>query len=117
VASNGSPDYPEFLKRYLNQIKAKIPANWLQAPARKGGGWRWQDPDNANNEIRIDPGRAEVSMNTQRIDHVVINYNGVIIGRGGIRITDGIKSDPMNAHIPLEEWLSWQNWYSPGESD
>lgn len=117
MASNENPDYPEFLKPYLNQIKEKIPSGWLEGPARKGGGWRWRDPNNANNEIRIDPGRAEVSMPTQNINHVVINYNGVIIGRNGIRITGGVKSDPMNAHVPLEEWLSWKDWNSPGEKD
>ncbi len=39
--------------------------------------------------------------------------NGRIIGRGGIWIRGGINSDPVNAHIPLTEWLGWNNWDSP----
>ncbi len=109
------PNYPEFLLPYLEQIRAKIPADWVDSPARKGGGWRWSDPANLNNQVRIDPGRPEVSLSTQQRDHVVISYNGVIVGRNGQKLPDGVKSDPEIAHIPLQEWLSWQKWYIPEE--
>lgn len=111
--NNSSSDYPAFLQPYVSQIKAKLPTGWIEKPTRKGGGWRWIDPFEINNQIRIDPGRPNVSLPTQQADHVVINHNGRIIGSEGKPIVGSIDENWELAHIPLVVWLTWTTWYMP----
>ncbi len=78
-----------------------IPENWIEKPARRGGGTRYVDPDDPmNNHVRIDG------------DHVHVQHGGATVGRGGEKIGQPVKGDP-NRHIPIEEWEKWETWYSP----
>jgi hypothetical protein len=100
-----------------NEAENKIPDEWVKEPnkkARKGKeGFRWKDPNNKGNGIRIDRGDPNHRFTSQQVDHVIVNNDGKVIGRNGQPIKGSIKNDPDNAHIPLSEWQNWQNWYSP----
>lgn len=92
----------------------KVPGGWgAGAPNKKGVGTRWTDPDNAGNGVRVDAGNPANSQVTQQVDHVVVRYNGQVIGRDGRPITGSIANNPSQAHIPLSEWLTWKSWFKP----
>jgi hypothetical protein len=94
--------------------KVKAPDSWGEGiPNKKGVGFRWQDPENPGNGIRVDQGNPQHSFPSQQVDHVIVRRNGQVIGRNGNPINGSIKSDPNNAHIPLGEWKNWSSWYSP----
>jgi hypothetical protein len=101
------------------EAQDKVPKAWGQGkPTKKAAkdpakpGWRWSDPKNPNTSIRIDKGDPNSPNPSQRVDHVVINNNGKVIGRDGKPVPK-IKDEPERAHIPLDEWLKWQNWNHP----
>ncbi|WP_158940981.1 pre-toxin TG domain-containing protein [Streptomyces rimosus] len=78
---------------------------------RKGAGYRWND--GKGNGVRIDKGNPDNPQVYQQVDHVVINSGGKIIGRNGQPIKGSIENDPREAHIPLDEWLKWNEWNKP----
>ena len=79
---------------------------------KKKPGWRWRDPTNKGNGVRIDKGDADSSFPSQQVDHVLIRKAGQVIGKNGQPIAGSIKNSPTEAHIPLDEWLQWQTWYA-----
>jgi hypothetical protein len=92
----------------------KIPPAWgTGQPNSKGDGWRWQDPANPGNGVRIDRGSPGNSQPSQQPDHVIVRHNGRVIGRDGSPISGSIRDNPQQAHIPLVEWLQWTNWFGP----
>ncbi|MEV4113264.1 polymorphic toxin-type HINT domain-containing protein [Nonomuraea sp. NPDC049695] len=91
-----------------------IPSEWGSGkPNKKGVGTRWQDPENQGNGVRIDRGNPDNPQPSQQVDHVVVRYNGRVIGRDGNPITGSIKDNFENAHIPFSEWSTWSTWYKP----
>ena len=102
---------PEFRAKIPNDVTSKIPSNFIEKPNKKNVGFRWQDPNNRNNSIRIDKGDPASPFTSQRVDHVVVNSNGKVIGRNGMPINNNkIQDDPINAHIPLSEYKKWKSW-------
>ena len=91
----------------------KIPKEWTKSSNKKGEGFRWQDPNNKGNGVRIDKGNPNHTHPTQQVDHVIVRSNGKVIGRDGHPISGSIKNDPQNAHIPLREYKKWKKWNSP----
>ena len=82
------------------KARDKIPQEWGNGkPNRKGDGWRWEDPQNPGNGIRIDKGNPYHSLPSQQVNHVVIRQNGRVIGCDGRPIQGTIKNDPVSAHI------------------
>lgn len=103
-----------FWEKIKDLIKNKIPPEWDKGrPNKKKIGFRWQDPKDKGNCIRIDQGNPNHDKPSQTNDHVQVVSQGKVIGRDGKPIKGSIKEDPENAHIPLEEWLNWKNWNSP----
>ncbi|MGE3726321.1 MAG: hypothetical protein AB7I41_12265 [Candidatus Sericytochromatia bacterium] len=103
-----SPTAPNWIPEAAIQ---KIPKEWgAGIPTRKGEGWRWTDPTNKGNIVRIDKGNPLNSQPTQQVDHVIINADGRILGKDGMPINGSIKSDPINTHIPLNDWINWTRW-------
>jgi len=47
------------------------------------------------------------------VDHVIVRYNGKVMGRDGRPIEGAIKENAEQAHIPLSEYQNWKSWYSP----
>jgi RHS repeat-associated protein len=99
----------------------KIPKNWvgpmMTKKFRKQGwdkaGFIWRALK-GQDSVRIDKGNPLSQWESQQVDHVIVNSGGRVIGRDGNPISqDGIKADPEAAHIPLSEWLDWENWNSP----
>lgn len=104
----------DFWEKIKDLIKNKIPLEWgKERPNKKKIGFRWQDPKDKGNGVRIDQGDPNNNSPSQQKDHVQVVSRGKVIGRDGKPIKGSIKEDPENAHIPLEEWLNWKNWNSP----
>jgi RHS repeat-associated protein len=93
---------------------AKVPSEWGPGAAtKKGVGTRWTDPANPGNGVRIDQGNPLNTQVTQQVDHVVVRYNGQVIGRNGQPISGSIAQNAEQAHIPLSEWQTWNSWFAP----
>ncbi|WP_218571873.1 hypothetical protein [Pseudomonas sp. KBS0710] len=92
---------------------AKLPDSWNVSANKKGEGFRWQDPKNQGNGVRIDKGEPKVSQPTQQVDHVIVRYNGQVIGRDGKPVIGSIKDHAEQVHIPLSEYRKWKTWNSP----
>lgn len=92
----------------------KLPEAWGSGKAnKKGVGFRWQDPKNQGNGVRIDQGNPNSPFPSQQVDHVIVRVNGRVVGRDGKPISGAIDQDPTNAHIPFSEWRSWSSWNRP----
>jgi RHS repeat-associated protein len=92
----------------------KMPSTWGPgSPTKKGVGTRWQDPTNPGNGVRIDQGNPASAQATQQVDHVIVRYNGEVLGRSGTPIPGSIAENAVEAHIPLSEWLGWSTWFHP----
>jgi RHS repeat-associated protein len=97
----------------LEQGAARVPSAWGDGVANsKGVGTRWFDPASKGNGIRIDEGIPGSSFPSQQVDHVVVRYNGRILGPDGQPITGSLRDNP-GAHIPLSDWLNWSSWFAP----
>ena len=90
-------------------IISRFPKTWSVNPNRKGIGFRWSDPNNKGNGVRVDKGNPDHSHAAQRVDHVVVRSNGRIIGRDGKPVQGSIKQNYNNAHIPLSEYMGWKS--------
>jgi hypothetical protein len=88
---------------------SKIPSEWGKGAAAKSGGWKWWDPKNSGNYVRIDPGDPNSRDSFRQIDHVHVRSGGRVIGRDGKPMPPGSAGDPA-AHIPLTQWLKWSRW-------
>ncbi|MDG9700911.1 RHS repeat-associated core domain-containing protein [Streptomyces sp. DH37] len=115
----GSPDIgPGWFPRG----SGKIPSGWsapeMTSKFRKNPnkqGFTWRAPGRSQDSVRIDKGDPNSKWDTQRVDHVVVNSGGRIVGRGGELLPPGakIKDHPVEAHIPLSEWQTWRSWNAP----
>jgi hypothetical protein len=93
---------------------SKVPSSWGSGLAtKKGVGVRWTDPANKGTGIWIDAGNPANSQVTQQVDHVIVGHDGQVIGRSGQPIKGSVADTAAEAHIPLSEWQTWSNWFSP----
>jgi hypothetical protein len=61
----------------------QIPANWIGSPTKSAPGWRWDDPENSDNSVRIYQGNPNDPDPSKREPYVVVVSGGVVIGRDG----------------------------------
>lgn len=52
------------------------------------------------------------SQRSQRVDHVVVQSGGQILGHDGKPIVGSLDANPQ-AHIPLSDWVKWTSWNTP----
>jgi len=71
----------------------KIPADWIGSPTKSAIGWRYDDPNNAGNSVRIYQGDPNDPEPSKREPYVVVISNGKVIGRDG---------KPVVGYIPAE---------------
>lgn len=99
----------------------KIPRGWSGPamtskfrgnPGKAGFVWRSRA---GQDSVRIDRGNPNSPFPSQRVDHVVINSGGSIVGRNGVPFPPGtrIKDVASDAHVPLSEWETWRSWNAP----
>lgn len=79
--------------------------DWKETPNRKGQGSRFQDPNNRGNRVRIDKGKPDHDLPSQRKDHVVEQRDGRTIDRDGKPIEAPKPSKTPEAHVSLKDWL------------
>ncbi|MGA5565680.1 RHS repeat domain-containing protein [Streptomyces platensis] len=112
---------PEIGPSWFPRGSGKIPSGWSSPemtrkfrknPAKEGFVWR---APKGRDSVRIDKGDPNSKWATQQVDHVVINSNGRIVGRGGELLPQNSKVQdyPVEAHIPLSEWQKWRTWDAP----
>jgi len=100
---------------------SKIPSGWSgpsmtrkykKNPAKEGFVWR---APKGQDSVRIDRGDPGSQWSTQQVDHVVINSDGRIVGKGGKLLPAGarIQDYPKEAHVSLSEWQTWRSWNAP----
>ena len=99
--------------KLIRKAEEKLPDGWVRSATKKGEGVRWQDPSNKGNGVRLDRGKPQASLPSQRADHVIVNSNGKVLGQDGKGILGRIKDFPEQSHIPAEEWIKWPKWNSP----
>lgn len=110
----GGPTGPRSRADIVEAGKSKVPSTWGDGtPNTKGVGQKWVDPQNPGNRVRIDQGNPQNSQLTQQIDHVQVNSGGRVIGRDGNPIEGTVKDNYEQAHVPLDDWLRWQDWNRP----
>ena len=68
----GSPPIPERPKQ--------IPPNWICEQLPDAKGWRWSDPANRNNAVRIYDGDSHSERLEDQSPYVIITVNGELIG-------------------------------------
>jgi hypothetical protein len=92
--------------------KGKIPQDWGEGEQakREGDGWRWQDPNNSGNNVRIMKGNPNSPKPEQQVDYVKITSGGKVIDTNAKPITVAKPTDAPRAHIPLSNWLNWSSW-------
>ncbi len=103
-----------------SDVLRKLPEIWGPGiPNRKStknpakAGFRWFDPDNKGNGVRIDRGNPMHEFPSQRVDHVIVRHRGRVIGRDGEPISGKIDQNAEAAHIPLSEYRTWTSWFKP----
>jgi hypothetical protein len=112
VAEFGEASAATTERSIFNTIKGKIPSEWGKGlPNNKGIGWRWWD--SKGNGVRIDKGNPLSQYPTQQVDHVIVRYRGRVIGPDGSPISGSIQNNPIQAHIPIEKYKTWTNWFKP----
>ena len=60
-----------------------VPAGWSDEPLPEGAGWRWFNPENRGDCVRMyrgDPTSSDASM---RKPYVIVTRNGQVIGQDG----------------------------------
>ncbi len=96
----------------------RVPREWgLGQPNKKADGWRWAGTERAASgmpidNIRIDRGVPDSQFEYQRVDHVVVQSGGAVLGRDGRPVRGSIRNNP-EVHIPLTDWMTWARWNSP----
>lgn len=95
-------------------VLEKIPIEWgLGKPNKDGIGWRWENPSNKGDGVRIDQAVPGSNHATQRVDHVIIRTGGTVRDQNGTPLPGSIETFPLKAHIPLRIYRSWQSWNKP----
>ena len=79
---------------------------------KEGGCWFSAARPEADG-VRIDKGDPASALPSQRVDHVIVRSDGVVLGRDGKPIRGSIEEDAVNAHIPLEAYRTWRSWNEP----
>jgi RHS repeat-associated protein len=92
-----------------------IPESWGEGTRTRGGdGWRWHDPNNKGNLVRIDEGNPALRNASQQVDHVRVDCGGKVIGPDGqpLKSAKGDVDGPLS-HIPYRDWKTWRQWNQP----
>jgi filamentous hemagglutinin len=88
--------------------QSKVPSNWGEGKVSdKGDGWRWQDPNNVGNNVRIMKGNPNSPKPEQQVDYVKITSGGKVIDTNANPLAD---AQGARSHIPLSNWLNWNSW-------
>jgi RHS repeat-associated protein len=99
-----------------DKLGTRMPDSWGDGiPNNNKTGWRWLDPSNpSGNGVRVDMGDPFSAYPSQQVDHVVVRYNGRIVGPDGSLLPPSARLvDYPEAHIPLSEYRTWSKWYAP----
>ena len=78
----------------------KIPENWTVKPSQSGGGVRYLDPNDANNNIRLSPGNPNSEFPNSQVPYMRIHQSG----KGYVDINGNpVKYEASEGHIPIKK--------------
>ena len=66
----------------------QIPENWIGSPTKSSPGWRWDDPTNSGNSVRLLRGVAEDTNPAHRGDFVIVVSDGKVLDTNGQPVSD-----------------------------
>lgn len=73
-----------------------IPSNWIKSPSDSGGGFKYTDPNNPINEIRLMPGTPNARFEVSRSPYMRIRTESGYTDINGVAHSDGTTT-----HIPI----------------
>lgn len=65
-----------------------VPDHWVGTPTRSATGFRWDDPNNPNNSVRIFQGDPNDTNPSHRAPFVIVIRDGDVLDQTGNVITD-----------------------------
>ena len=81
VPDTNDPDLERFLSGAARP--PQFPVEWRDEPLPDGAGWRWFNPANRGDSVRMYRGVPESSDASIRKSYVIVTRNGQIIGADG----------------------------------
>jgi filamentous hemagglutinin len=76
-----------------------IPAHWIGSPTVSLEGYRWDDPDNPGNSVRIFKGDPSAGDPAHRAPFVIVVSDGQVLDRTGAPVTDAVAKAEALSHI------------------
>ena len=77
-----------------------IPNNWIVKPSDSGGGFKYVDPINSGNSVRIMPGNSASPFPNSQGPNVRYMLNGQYLDSNG----NNVPKNSPEAHIPLDQF-------------
>ncbi len=84
--------------------------------ARKGEGLVWSDVQGGkppSNEVRIMEGKPLSGNLAQRVNYVLVLYQGQRVDKNGVLSATGGHANNPDSHIPLADYENWAYWHKP----
>jgi len=91
----------KIFEEHYNRIKNQIPADWISKPA-KGSGFKFTNPLNSHDSVRIMPANPTSPMLGQQRPYVVRRKNGKVLDVMGKEVSS-IKT--LEAHIKIQDFI------------
>jgi SPP1 gp7 family putative phage head morphogenesis protein len=77
-----------------------VPKDWKKVPSKKKEGYKYVDPKNKHNDVRVQRGNRDVSNPSQQNDYVKWKKEGKWLDKNG----KVVKGESPESHIPLDEF-------------
>ncbi len=80
------------------------PSDWICRPSSRGGGWRYENPSNPSDWVRVMPGNPKSPNPSQQEPYVVRHRSSQYIGEFG----NVVPGNSPAAHVPLSRFKFYQ---------
>ena len=77
-----------------------VPPDWIEQPAKKGGGIKYTNPNNPHDSVRVMPGNPNSPNPLQQFPYVKRMKDGKALDKFG----NPVDASSAEAHIPLNEF-------------
>ncbi len=77
-----------------------VPKDWVKVPSKKGTGYKYIDPKNKHNNVRVQKGNPESSNPGQKYDNIRWKKDGKYLDKYGKEVLE----QSQESHIPLEDF-------------
>ena len=71
-------------KMFSGEVRPpNIPVHWLGEPLPSHAGWRWFNPQNRGDSVRLFRGNPQSAKSVEQYPYVIVTVDGNLIGRDG----------------------------------